>query len=269
MNMNMYMLELMYAPTDWVTLMVMPMYMDMNMNMRGLLTDSQAGTLPPDIHAMYMHHTQHEHTSGGIGDTGLYATFKLFDNAGQRVNGTLGFTAPTGDVGVQLRPTHQIDAGFNHYHMQLGSGTWDFNPSLTYTGLADKWFWGGQLSGVVRLQNENSSGYALGNIFQGTLWGGYQLTNGLSATLRGLYTDQGAIKGEFNGTFYKLGPVDYPSNYGGRFWDLGIGMNYSVSSGTWAGNRFGVEWLQPLKDDFNGYQLERKGALYANWMYMF
>src|SRR5262249_4655718 len=41
MNMDMYMLELMYAPTDWLTLMLMPQYMDMSMSSRGLLTDAE------------------------------------------------------------------------------------------------------------------------------------------------------------------------------------------------------------------------------------
>ena len=35
------MLDLMYAPTDWLTLMLMPQFVDMNMAMRGLsATDS-------------------------------------------------------------------------------------------------------------------------------------------------------------------------------------------------------------------------------------
>jgi hypothetical protein len=224
MGMHMHMLELMYAPTNWVTLMLMPQYMDMNMSQVGLLTQSEQFALPFAKNALYEHHTTHAHTSGGIGDTGLYASFKVLDQPGHNLLATVGFTAPTGSVNVKLRDTHQLDAGFQHYHMQLGSGTWDFNPSITYTGLADKWFWGAQLSGTVRLEDRNKSGYALGNIFQSTLWGGYQLPGGWSASLRGVYTRQGAIKGEFNDTFYALGPVDYPGNYGGRFWDVGVGI---------------------------------------------
>ena len=36
MNMNMIMLDLMYAPTDWLTLMLMPQFVDMNMSTREL-----------------------------------------------------------------------------------------------------------------------------------------------------------------------------------------------------------------------------------------
>jgi hypothetical protein len=251
-----------------VTLMLMPQYVNMNMGMRGLLTPAQEAALPPDLHAMYQHHTMHQHTSGGPGDTGIYATFKVLSEPGNQLLATLGFTVPTGDYSIKLRDTHQVDAGYDHYQMQLGSGTWDFNPSVTYTGSADRWSWGVQASAVVRMQNANNSGYALGDIVQGTAWGGYQFTGALSGTLRAVYTQQGAIKGGFNGTFYQMSPVDYTSNYGGRYWDLGAGLNYSLG-GAFKGNQLGVEWLQPMKDDVNGYQLERRGAVYATWMYMF
>ncbi len=45
-------------------------------------------------------------------------------------------------------------------------------------------------------------------------------------------------------------------------------MNYNLS-GTWAGNQISAEWVQPMRDDVNGYQLERHGALYFTWQYMF
>ena len=268
MSMSMYMLELMYAPLDWLTLMVMPTYMTMNMQSRGLLDDAGQAALSPERSALYMHHTMHEHTSGGIGDTGIYALFSVHASQASQVIATLGVTAPTGDVGVRLRDTHQVEAGFDHYGMQLGSGTWDFNPSITIVADSGSWFTGAQASAIVRMESRNSSGYRLGNVVQGTAWGGFRWDRGLSATLRGVYTRQGDIAGEFNGTFYPMSPVDYPANYGGRFWDLGVGVNY-VLTGSFAGNQLGIEWLQPLATDYNGYQLERRGTLYASWKYMF
>ena len=268
MNMSMYMLEIMYAPLDWLTLMVMPTYMNMSMQSQGLLTAQEEAALPSDVQALYIHHTTHEHSSGGIGDTGLYALFRVFDGGSNRVHAALGVTAPTGDVSVKLRDTHQIDAGFDHYGMQLGSGTWDFNPSITYLGSATPWFFGAQASATVRMQNRNASGYALGNVVQATVWGGCASDNGFSATLRGVYTQQGAIRGEYNGTYYKLSPLDYPANYGGRSWDIGVGASFTFK-GALAGNRLAGEWLRPVADDFNGYQLERRGALYATWQYDF
>ncbi|MFZ2172269.1 MAG: DUF3570 domain-containing protein, partial [Methylococcaceae bacterium] len=79
MNMNMIMLDLMYAPTDWLTLMLMPQFVDMNMSTR-VLDGAPAATF--DQQAIIDHHTLHPHTTGGIGDTGMYAMVKLFDKPG-------------------------------------------------------------------------------------------------------------------------------------------------------------------------------------------
>ena len=43
---------------------------------------------------------------------------------------------------------------FTHYRMQLGSGTWDFWPSLTYTGRADRLAWGAHT--LARLQADRT-----------------------------------------------------------------------------------------------------------------
>jgi hypothetical protein len=286
MNMSMHMLDLMYAPTDWLTLMLMPQFVDMHMDMRELDGALEAGSLG-NIGMHVTHHKQNPHETGGIGDLGVYALFKLFDNGTHYVHATAGLSAPTGDVDVQIRRTHGTDGGFQDYGMQLGSGTWDFKPSLTYTGHIEDWSWGAQANGIVRMEDKNKSGYSLGDLFQATAWGSYNLNNWLTASVRGVYTLQGAITGQYNGSaggqfgrtfvdenadeqfiqssILKFGPQDYPQNYGGRFWDVGFGLSAMVPSGDLAGNRFSVEWLQPVHTDFNGYQLDRDGALSATW----
>jgi hypothetical protein len=292
MSMSMHMLDLMYAPTDWLTLMLMPQFVDMQMGMRALDGAQETSVIPANVNKHVTHHKQNPHETGGIGDLGMYAMFKLFDNGTHHVHTTAGLSAPTGDVNLQIRRTHTVDGGYQDYGMQLGSGTWDFKPSLTYTGHIDDFSWGVQANGIVRMEDKNKSGYRLGDMFQGTVWGGYDITNWLTATVRGVYTMQGAIKGQFNGssggqfanpnnpidpslgvpvvnTQLRFGPQDYPGNYGGRFWDVGFGLSAVVPSGDLAGNRFSVEWLQPVEDDFNGYQLKRDGALSATWSVAF
>ena len=63
--------------------------------------------------------------------------------------------------------------------------------------------------------------------------------------------------------------MDYPQNTGGHYWDVGIGMNITVPGGTFAGHNLNIEWLQPVQDVVNGYQLQRTGAFSASWSYMF
>ncbi|MDD5265566.1 MAG: DUF3570 domain-containing protein [Methylococcales bacterium] len=267
MSMNMHMLDLMYAPTDWLTLMLMPQFVSMSMTMDALAGAPSAPTFQ-EI-GMLEHHLQNGHQSGGIGDLGMYALFKLFDNGTHHVHVTTGISAPTGAVDLKLNRNHQLDGGFMDYGMQLGSGTWDFKPSLTYTGQWQQFSWGAQSSGTVRMENRNQSGYALGDLFQTTAWGSYNFTNWLAGSLRGLYTAQGAIKGQYNGFINKFGPMDYPANYGGNYWDIGFGLSAMVPSGDWAGNRVSVEWLQPVLDNVNGYQLQRDGSLSATWSVAF
>jgi len=272
MNMNMIMVDLMYAPTDWLNLMLMPQFMDMNMNLRPL------DGAPPSSGGHNHGGGNGYHDTGGIGDTGLYALFKLLDIQGHHLQTALGISAPTGDVGIRLRDTHKQEGDYIHYGMQLGSGTWDFKPSITYTGQMDKWSWGAQLSGTKRLENNNTSGYALGDMFQGTAWGSYSLFDWLSASVRCVYTLQGTIRGEFNEhavagvgwePYVVSGPMDLPANYGGKYWDVGFGLNAFVLTGDLQGNSLSFEWLQPVSDNVNGYQLERNGALSANWSYAF
>ena len=286
MSMSMHMLDLMYAPTDWLTLMLMPQFVDMNMTMQGLYPTPADTGLNTALTGHYAHHIQNSHETGGIGDLGMYALFKLYDDGIHHVHTTAGFSAPTGDVNIQFRRSHQVDGGYMDYGMQLGSGTWDFKPSLTYTGQLDNWSWGVQANGIVRMEGHNNSGYRLGDLFQTTAWGSYSLTNWLSASMRGLYTAQGRINGQFPnsqnqfyetlpdgelqyGSILKFGPQDYPQNYGGQFWDVGFGLSAVVPSGDLAGNRVSVEWLQPVHTDYNGYQLDRDGALSATWSVAF
>ena len=279
MAMNMHMLDLMYAPTDWLTLMLMPQWMDMEMTM----------TANPNVQITGGHggHAGHDHETGGIGDFGFYALFKPFDHPNHHLTLSLGGTAPTGDVDIVLRKTgtNPVDRQPIHYGMQLGSGTWDFKPALTYTGNMDSFLWGAQANATIRLEDSNESGFAFGDIFQSSVWGGYNWTNWLATTVRGVYTSQGKIQGAYPPSQelvndpntglpvpfvpQHIGPFDFPANYGGQFVDLGLGLNVTVPSGAFQGNTLKFEWLQPIHTDYNGYQLDRDYAVNFTWSYGF
>ncbi|UJP06391.1 MAG: DUF3570 domain-containing protein [Nitrosomonas sp.] len=263
MDMRMHMVDLMYAPTKWFNLMLMPTFMDMDMNLRKL-----AGA-PPSKPGTHEHNSAAGHETGAVGDTYFSALIKLLDTRGHWVHVNLGLSAPTGKVDIENRRIFKTDGGLMHFGMQLGSGTWDFMPSLTYAGELQRWLWGAQFSGIKRLEDKNKSGYRLGDMFQATAWGGYQVTHWLTASVRGAYTLQGEIKRDFDTFNARIGPMDFPSNYGGQFWDVGFGVNAQIPGGRFAGNRFGFEWIQPVGSDFNGFQVNRQGMLAATWSYQF
>jgi hypothetical protein len=63
--------------------------------------------------------------------------------------------------------------------------------------------------------------------------------------------------------------MDFPDNQGGKFLDVGLGLNLSVPTGHLAGNLLSLEWLEPVRDDFNGFQIRRRGMLTARWQFNF
>ncbi len=164
-----------------------------------------------------------------------------------------------------------------NFGMQTSSGTWDFKPTLTYSGGIGKVFWGAQVGGTVRLEKRNNSGYVFGDIFNSSLWGGLRWTNWISFTARGLYTSEGRVITEGapkivmsdQGPLQHYGAIDFSANYGGCFVDLGLGVNLHVPQGSFAGHSVRFEWLQPVHTDYNGYQLDRNGALRVTWQYGF
>ena len=221
MAMHMHMLDLMYAPRDWLTFMVMPQWMRMEMNMREVEGAEEGGE-----HGGHGGHTgAHAHATDGLGDTGLYALVRLHETGQHHIHAGIGFSAPTGSVDEK-----DAEGFFQHYMMQLGSGTWDFLPSLTYTGRMGNWGWGAQASGIIRLGEFNNSGFRFGDAFQLTAWGSRRLTNWLSASKRLAYFAQGYIKGHYDGPHNHASPPDRQPNYGGQFLDLGFGLDASRSA---------------------------------------
>lgn len=130
MTMDMHMLDIMYAVNDDLTLMLMPMYMDMDMDMDMTMHMSMGM-------GMGMNHS---HGTSGLGDTIISALYRVQKDGNDQTHISLGISAPTGSVTKK-----NARGNLTHYDMQLGSGTWDFLPSITYTGFSGRFSWGGQL----------------------------------------------------------------------------------------------------------------------------
>jgi len=262
MAMHMHMVNFMYAPTDWLNLMLMPQFAYKKMDMKPL---PNSGVTEAGYHG-----------NNGLGDTLFGGLVKIFNTENQYMHlGIIG-SAPTGRIDVTFNNFINDGSQLQSFGMQLGSGTWDLKPSLTYSGKLDSWYWGAQATGTKRLQHRNRFGYVLGDEIEGSLWGGYRALDWLSFSVRNIYKVQGAIRGGVNriipvplGQTAQLTPLENPANKGGQFWDVGLGMSLSVPSGEYAGHSLNVEWLQPVIHDLNGYQLERDGTLSVRWGYAF
>lgn len=261
MEMYMHMWEVMYAPTDWLTLMVMPQYMEMDMTME------RGGHGGPEDHATSGHGQSmagvHEHGTSGWGDTIASATFTLFNAHRQSLLATLGMSFPTGSVDEKVGTT------YTHYGMQLGSGTFDLLPSVTYLGQADRFSWGLQYASAIRLEDENDSGFRFGDVHGVTGWAAYKICDWASLSGRIGYRHEGQIHGHYNGLHNHTAPPDFQSNYGGDTLDLGVGVNLYAPNGPLKGNRLAIELLFPVYQDLNGVQVERDFTLAVGWQWAF
>jgi len=107
MTMDMHMFGAMHAISDKWTLMCMLHYLDNEMTMQG----SSMGKME----------------SNGIGDLKIAGLYDLARwDSGRRIHLNIGLSLPTGSIDEK--------SGNNTlgYGMQLGSGTWDFHPAVTY-----------------------------------------------------------------------------------------------------------------------------------------
>jgi hypothetical protein len=147
--------------------------------------------------------------------------------------------------------------------MQLGSGTYDLLPGLTYTGASNKWGWGAQYNATLRL-GENSQSYTLGNKHQLSAWGSYRWHPSLSTSLRVTGETEDKIDSRDSQIVAPVQTAN-PDNYGGKRINASLGLNYVASQGVLAGHRLSAEATLPFYQNLNGPQLKRNHALTLGW----
>ena len=193
--------------------------------------------------------------SSGFGDTTLSAYYGLYKNTSSSAHIGLGLSMPTGSIDEKLSPdVHQP------YPMQLGSGTWDLKPSITWLGQANEWSFGSQTSAVIHL-GDNDEGYSLGDSASVTGWVSRKITHWSAVSLRLTGKTWGNIDGEDkNMPTIGMGPMAGqpmsatadPNARGGSSIDLSLGLNlWDTSSGL----RFAIEAGTPLYQNLDGPQL--------------
>jgi len=259
MRMDMHMVGAMYAPADWITLMAMTMYQKKDMDLvtfQGAMGTTRLGEFST--------------RSDGLGDSQLGALIALHGSDGQNLHLNVGVSIPTGSITEEdtvltpmgTRPTIRLP-----YSMQLGSGTWDFLPGITWSASRDLAGFGLQYRGVIRI-DENDEGYALGDEHHVTGWASYSWRDSLSTSLRLTASTVADISGIDSAIVAPVQTAD-PLNYGGERIDAGIGVNYVAQSGIFRGHRLAAEFSVPAYQHLNGVQLETDWNLMVGWQYAF
>ncbi len=141
------------------------------------------------------------------------------------------------------------------YPMQIGSGTFDLLPGITYLGQSDKGSWGAQGLTTLRL-GKNDNGYRLGNQYQLSGWIARNWTDWLSTSLR----LTGATWGDIDGADDRLNPMMIPTAdpelRSGTQINLGFGVNLYAPKGNLQGSRLAMEFELPIYRSLDGPQLE-------------
>jgi hypothetical protein len=253
MSMDMHMLGAMYAVSDKWTLMTMFNYLDNDMDM-----NMEMGAMKMVIKSSA--------ESSGLGDikfSGLY-DLASWEN-GRRIHLNFGLSAPTGSVDEK-----DADGQILGYGMQLGSGTWDFLPALTFLGQTENYSWGAQVGGALRM-GDNDRDYSLGNRFDGILWGSRKLTDSFGLSAKFDYATQGEIDGKDTDiaarNMMMKSPGFDPASSGRGLSTFGLGLNYYSRTGIFKGHRLAVEWETPMSEDVNGVQLETDSIWTLGWQY--
>ena len=258
MTMDMHMFGAMYAPTNNLTLMAMVNYIDKEMDH---LTFNIPGTLIGGFTTR----------SEGIGDTKITGLYRLYKDSVHHAHLNLGLSLPTGSItnrGTILDPMGNTPNVRLPYAMQLGTGTFDLLPGVTYNGRVGDFSWGGQFRSEIRLEDENDEGYAWGDLYGLTGWLAYEWARWISTSVRLDAWTQDSISGIDPNI---VGPVQTanPDFYGGEQVFAYFGANMAGQSGIIRGHRLALEVGVPLYRNLNGPQLETDWNFIVGWQKAF
>lgn len=275
MTMEMHMLGVMHALSDKLTLMAMVHYISTEMDHRifGMAAPLQNFNGGGDTFT-----TKTE----GLGDLKLGALYSVLSDKDSRAHIGIGISLPTGSIketDAIPAPAMGDEPGMGGLFqrqlpapMQLGSGTYDLLPSLTWVEQREHYSFGGQLSGTLRT-GRNNQGYRLGDELEATAWGSLPFGKAFSLSTGIAYQWAGDMKGAqknllLNPPFApsrETVPTAFSDNYGGESIDAILGLNSLISGGPLKGHRLAFDLRIPLWQDLNGYQLETDWTATIGW----
>jgi hypothetical protein len=248
---------------------VAPLNMDVDMLMSGVMygvtDDISVMAMIPYVWKSMDHVTRSgidfTTQSEGFGDLRLIGGYDVYNMGSHTINLSAGLSFPTGSTD-ERDDTPAAPEQLLPYPMQIGSGTFDLLPGITYTGRSEDWSWGGQFNAVVRL-GENGDDYTLGNIYNASIWGARRWSDWVSSSVR----LTGEVVENIDGADPRLNPMMVPTAdpnlRAGNFLSVGLGLNFMVPSGPVAGVRLSVEGTVPIVQDLDGPQIERDYMILA------
>ena len=211
--------------------------------------------------------------SSGLGDIALSASHPAWRRGQHYVMATAGVSLPVGsieEIGHTPRePGKDTQLPFT---MQLGSGTFDLTPSLTYAGTGTLWSWGGQLRSTLRL-GENDRDYRLGNRLTLTGWLKTTRFDWIAPSLKLAFRSWGEVHGEDAALKVPTPPafpfpaaVTDPSKFGGQKLNAVLGATVKwPGGGRFEHHALELDWGVPLYQSLNGPQPKEVWSCDFGW----
>ncbi len=252
-----------YGVTNAINIMVMGSYVEKDMPMttysmpmmsNGMMGASMMGTKALGTET---------YSTDGFGDVSVVGLFRVYEDGVNHVHINFGLSLPTGSTTEQMNMLSPMGTTMPmraNYGMQLGTGTVDALPGVTYLGRNGLWSWGALYRGRFALDSDQ--GYHWGDINQLTGWAGYTFYPGVTATARVAGTVQGKIEGA-NSQIYGAMQGAYPGWYGGERVDLFGGIEIAGHAFGLGHTKLAIEAGFPLYQDLNGPQIGENWQLNA------
>lgn len=244
MQTDVTMYSFMYAPTDDTTLMVMV----------------------PDKRVIAKHvrddGSRFTRTQKGIGDVSIHALHTFYREGEHRMHFDAGVSLPTGSIDEENNGRRE------HYMQQLGSGTVDLLPGITYLGETEDWAWGAQAKGVVRM-GKNKHDYSRGNRVALTSWIQRRILENLAVSARVNAQRWGNVRGRDRELDLSEISENDPDHQGGKRIDALLGLSYYGEDGPLEGHRIEFEYGWPVYQKLKGPQLEMDQVATLSWKVTF
>ncbi|MAI78477.1 MAG: hypothetical protein CL917_06035 [Deltaproteobacteria bacterium] len=208
-------------------------------------------------------------TVKGFGDISLNFLYRVFEDKNGRLHLNLGLGFPSGSI-QESAPTPISNGQLERlpYVMQLGSGTIDLKPGVTYNGYWKGFQWGAQLLGTLHA-GTNSQQYTMGNEYSMTGWLGRKWTRWFGTGFRLVWQQVFNPEGEDVRLLPPESPLSDSRLQASRRLDALFGIDFYLTGGRLKGLRLSVEAGLPAFQSLDGPQLRNRWGVTAGLQYAF
>ena len=247
MDMQMTMVEAMYAPTQDITYMVMCTYLSKDMALK-----SYSAMMDRDLIGQF------NTSSSDLSDITLSAFFVLSETGDSKWHGEVSYQKSIGknnDKDQVLTPMGTYMNMILPYAMQSSDKATRLTLGLTNSKkIKEKTTWSNQ----ARFKKViHEKGWAFGDQIELNSWLQYQYLPNLSISTRLKLTNQGEVSGA-NAMITAPVQTANPENYGGSELHVGFGANYNLDLFANGNDMLGVEVLFPVIQEKYNLQMDTK-----------